>query len=308
MKECALGIDIGGTSAKLVLADRRMRALRRAAVPIDPRAPWREALGRIADGAAALLRGRGVVGIGVGCAGCVDASRGVLRFSPNLPRWRRVPCAEFLSARLGLPCVVDNDVNMMALGEQRHGAARGARNVCCVAIGTGVGGGLILDGKLHRGASMSAGELGHIPVEPDGIECPCGGRGCLERYVGKDGILRLARLAMRGKGVPAGGLTPERLAAAARSGVPGARRAWEDAGRYLGLGLVGLVNLLNPDVIVVGGGISAAGGLLLGPARRVVRERALAIPARHVRIVRSAFGQDSGAIGAASEAFAALRG
>ena len=127
-------------------------------------------------------------------------------------------------------------------------------------------------------------------------------------YPFEDGILRLARLAMRGKGVPAGGLTPERLAAAARSGVPGARRAWEDAGRYLGLGLVGLVNLLNPDVIVVGGGISAAGGLLLGPARRVVRERALAIPARHVRIVRSAFGQDSGAIGAASEAFAALHG
>ena len=305
VKQYALGIDIGGTSAKIVLADRGMKVAARGAVPCDPRRPWREALGRIAAEASALRGARRVVGIGVGCAGCVDAVRGVVQFSPNLPRWKRVPLAEFLAARLGVPCVLDNDVNMMALGELRHGAARGARNVCCVTIGTGVGGGLILDGRLYRGASMSAGELGHIPVEPEGIRCPCGSRGCLERYVGSEGIMRLARRAMPGARARGCVLTPAIVADAARCGDPGARRVWEEAGRRLGLGLVGLVNLLNPDVIVVGGGISGAGRFLLGPARRVVRERALPIPARHVRIVRSALGPDAGALGAAGEAFAA---
>lgn len=305
MKQYALGIDIGGTFAKIVLADRRMKIVARGTVPCDPRRPWREALGRIAAEASALRAARRVVGIGVGCAGCIDAVRGVVQFSPNLPRWKGAPLAEFLVARLGVPCILDNDVNMMALGEARDGAARGARNVCCVTIGTGVGGGLILDGRLYRGPSMTAGELGHIPVVPGGIRCPCGSRGCLERYVGRDGIVRLARREMPGARARGDVLTPASVAAAARRGDPGAKRVWEEAGRLLGLGLVGLVNLLNPDVIVVGGGISGAGRLLLGPARRVVRETALSIPAHHVRIVRAAFGPDSGALGAAGEAFEA---
>jgi glucokinase len=202
---------------------------------------------------------------------------------------------------------VDNDVNMMALAELRHGAARGARNVCCITVGTGIGGGLIIEGALYRGRAMSAGELGHIQVEPEGIPCGCGNRGCLERYVGRDGLLRLARLAMKGK---QGSLrrweplTPISLAEAARTGHPVAREVWERAGRYLGLALVGVVNLLNPDIIVIGGGIARAGRLLLDPARRIVRERALRIAARHVRVVRSTLGADAGIIGAASEVLA----
>lgn len=305
MTRYAIGIDIGGTSAKIVLADRRMRITARGEVPVDPRAHWREAAGRIADGASALRGARAVVGTGVGCAGCIDAARGVVQFSPNLPRWHGVPLAAFLAGRLGTACVLDNDVNMMTLGELRHGAARGARNICCLTIGTGVGGGLVFEGLLYRGASMTAGEFGHIPVEPDGVRCPCGGRGCLERYVGRDGIVRLARRLMRGGRAGRGALTPARLALAAREGDTGARRVWEQTGARLGLGLVFLVNLLNPDIVVIGGGISGAGRLLLDPARRVVRARALPIPARRVRIVRSALGPDAGALGAASEAFAA---
>ncbi|MCC6450390.1 MAG: ROK family protein [Candidatus Aureabacteria bacterium] len=303
MQRYAFGIDIGGTSAKIILADRRMRIAARKTVPIDPRRAWREALAAIADAACALGGSRRVAGAGVGCAGCIDAVRGVVQFSPNLPRWRNVPLAAFLARRLGAACVLDNDVNMMALGEQRYGAARGAPNVCCLTIGTGIGGGLIFEGRLYRGASMTAGELGHIPVGPGAARCPCGGKGCLERYVGRDGIVRLATRLM---GAGGEALTPARIALAARAGDPGAREVWRLTGERLGLGLVCLVNLLNPDVVVIGGGISGAGRLLLDPARRVVRERALPIPARRVRIVRSALGPDAGAIGAASEAFKAV--
>ncbi|MDD5557327.1 MAG: ROK family protein [bacterium] len=300
MRTFALGIDIGGTSAKIALVGPGGRVARRASVAMDPRAGWREMLGRIADAAAAVRGARSVAGAGVGCPGCVDAGRGILHLSPNLPLWTDVPVRRFMERRLGLPCAVDNDVNMTALGEFRHGAARGMRHVLCITLGTGVGGGLIIDGSLYRGGAGAAGEIGHVPIVPDGLACGCGGRGCLERYVGRDGILRLARAGM--KNPPA---DPAALAAAARGGDRAAAAVWEKVGSYLGLGLAAVINLLNPDGIVVGGGIAGAGNLLLAPARRVARARALRVPASHVRIVRSGLGGDAGVIGAASEAAAA---
>jgi len=303
VRRCAIGIDIGGSSAKIALVSGSAHIVARVSVPCDPRAPWRVLLGEVTDAASSLAGGRRLLGVGVGCAGCVDAVKGIVRFSPNLPLWKRVPVAAFIEERLAVRCVLDNDVNMASLAELMHGAARGARNVCCVTVGTGVGGGLIIEGALYRGASMSAGELGHIQVEPEGVPCACGNRGCLERYVGRDGLIRLARSAARRMATSLRRwepLTPLSIAAAARAGNPAAAEAWERAGRYLGLALVGLVNLLNPDVIVIGGGIAGAGALLLDPARRTVRERALGTPARHVRIVRSTLGADAGVIGAAS--------
>lgn len=308
MTRCAIGIDIGGTFAKLALMTENARILARSSVPCGPRAPWQKLLGEIASAAERLMEVRRVSGVGLGCAGCVDAIRGVVRCSPNLPRWNGVPLRAFMEKRLGLPCVVDNDVNMMALGEQRHGAARAARDVCCLTIGTGVGGGIIIGGRIYRGGSMTAGEVGHVPVVPEGLPCNCGNHGCVERYIGKEGIIRLARLAMKGRRSALAAerpLTPVAIARAARAGDAAARLAWQQAGYYLGLLLVGLVNVLNPDVIVIGGGIANAGPLLINPARRLVRERALRIPARRVRIIGSALGEDAGAIGAASEVFRA---
>ncbi len=307
MKHHAIGIDIGGSSAKIALVNRSAKIIVRASVPCDPRLPWRRVLETIAAAAAGLCKKSDVRGVGVGCAGCIDIAKGVVQFSPNLPLWRDVPLKAFMEKSLGLPCILDNDVNMMAVAESRYGAALGASNVCCLTIGTGVGGGLLFGGELYRGRSASAGELGHIPIEPEGLPCTCGSRGCLERYIGKEGLLRLARSAMRGRRsmlTHLGELTPVAIAAAARRGDGAAQAVWEKAGYYLGLGMVGIVNLLNPDVIVVGGGIGNAGNLLLNPARRMVRKRALQVPARHVRIVRAALGVEAGVIGAASEVFA----
>lgn len=304
MERFAIGIDIGGSSAKLALVAHGSRVVARSSVPSDPREPWEDAAERIAAAAATLARSRTVAGVGIGCAGCIDPAHGVVRFSPNLPRWRGVPLRRFMEGRLRARCVLDNDVNMMALGEFRYGAARGARNVCCVTIGTGVGGGLILEGRIYRGAAWSAGEVGHVTVEPDGVRCGCGNRGCLERYVARDGLIRLARIAMRGRDSSLRGLkilTPLIIEENARRGDRAAKEAWENAGRYLGIAFAGLANLLNPDIIVVGGGIAKAGRLLLEPARRVFRERALPVPAAHARIVRSRLGSDAGVIGAASE-------
>ena len=306
MSHYAIGIDIGGTSAKLALVRGDARIIARASVPCDPRAHWRGLLSEMAAAATGLAKGRRILGVGIGCAGCIDVAGGIVQFSPNLPRWKNVPLRAFMSDRLGLPCVVDNDVNMMALGELRYGAARGARNACCITIGTGVGGGVIIGGTIYRGTSMTAGEVGHVPVVPEGIRCACGSRGCVERYIGKEGIIRLARTTMRGRRsilAGKGPLTPFAIERAARKGDVAAGLAWERAGYYLGLLLAGLVNTLNPDVIVVGGGIANAGDLILTPARNILRERALGIPARHVRVVRSALGEDAGAIGAASELF-----
>ncbi len=310
MKQHAIGIDIGGTSAKMALVNRRAKVVARASTPCDPRLPWRSLLGNIAAAAAGLVGKNGVCGVGIGCAGCIDVAEGIVRFSPNLPRWKNVPLKAFMERELGVSCVMDNDVNMMALAESRYGAARGALNVCCITVGTGVGGGLLFGGELYRGQSMSAGELGHIQVEPEGLPCNCGNRGCLERYVGREGLVRLYRLAMRGKRsmlAQMREITPVAIADAAKRGDGVARAVWEKAGYYLGLGMVGIVNLLNPDVIVVGGGIGNAGNLLLDPARKTVRGRALPAPARHVRIVRAALGEDAGVIGAATEVFESER-
>jgi glucokinase len=302
----AIGIDIGGTSAKLALVSRSAKILARASTPCAPRLPWRSLLRNIAAAAAELSGKSGVCGIGIGCAGCIDVVQGIVRFSPNLPLWKNVPLKAFMEEALGASCVIDNDVNMMALAESRYGAARGALNVCCITLGTGVGGGLLFGGELYRGQSMSAGELGHISIEPEGLPCNCGNRGCLERYIGREGLIRLARLAMRGKKSmlsQMGELTPIAIADAAKRGDEAAKAVWEKAGYYLGLGVVGIVNLLNPDVVVVGGGIGNAGNLLLKPARKTVRSRALPVPGRHVRIVRAALGEDAGVIGAATEVF-----
>ncbi|MCX6357085.1 MAG: ROK family protein [Candidatus Aureabacteria bacterium] len=308
MRRCAIGVDIGGTTAKLALVTERAAIVARATVDVGPRAHPEEVLREIAGAAMGLAGNAPVAGMGIGCAGCVDHRSGVVHFSPNLPRWREIGVRSFMEKATRMRCMVDNDVNMMTMSELRYGAARGARNACCLTIGTGVGGGLVIDGRLYRGSTMSAGEFGHVTVDAEGYRCGCGNRGCAERYLGLAGIVRLARRAMAGRRSTLsreGRLTPRHIALAARRGDPAAKAVWRRAGYYLGVLLVGIVNVFDPDVIAVGGGIANAGELLLAPARRLVREQALPVPGHHVRIVRAALGEDSGAIGAASAIFSA---
>jgi glucokinase len=249
-----------------------------------------------------------VEAIGFGIPSLVEWETGVSRWSNHLPL-ADVPFRDLMSERLGMPVVVDNDSNMALLAEHRRGAARDARHAALVALGTGIGSGLLFDGRIYRGATGVGAELGHIVLDLHGPDCPsnCPGRGCLEAFVsgnaiGREGT-RLARErpdTVLGRRLAAGReITGGLVTELAHDGDEMAQLALSDVGRRLGAALTGIVNALNPEVIVIGGGAVAAGEMLLQPARSVVAERALP-PAREiVRIVPTHFGDESGMLGAA---------
>jgi glucokinase len=256
-----------------------------------------------------------VAAVGYGIPALVEWETGVSRWSNHLPL-ADVPFRDLMSERLGLPVVVDNDANLAMLAEHRRGAARDARHAVMVNLGTGIGSGLLLDGRIYRGATGVGAELGHSVLDLHGPDCPgsCPGVGCLEvlvsgRAIGHEGE-RLAREhpdSKLGRRVSAsGGVSGWLVTELAHEGDEPARAAVTEVGRRLGAGLVSVVNVFNPEVIVIGGGAVAAGSLLLDPARAVVAERALP-PARElVRIVPAHFGEESGMLGAALLALEAV--
>jgi glucokinase len=232
--------------------------------------------------------------IGVGAAGFVGLD-GVVRFAPHVV-WRDEPLAANLERRLGLPVYVDNDANVTALAELRYGAAAGCREVLVLTFGTGIGGAIVMDGAVRRGSQGLAGEFGHMQVVPDGLLCPCGHRGCWEQYASGTALVRAAIEA----GAPQEVTGPD-VTAAATSGVSWGEAAFAEVGRWLGTGLAGLVAGLDPEVVVIGGGLSAAGDLLLDPARAALVDR---LPGRRHRtvpeVVAAACGPEAGMIGAAT--------
>jgi glucokinase len=251
--------------------------------------------------------------VGFGIPSLVDSRTGASVWSNHLPL-DDVPFRDLMSERLGLPVYVDNDSNLSMLAEHRHGAARDARHALMVALGTGIGGGIVIDGRIYRGATGMGAELGHIVVDIDGADCPgdCPGRGCLEALVSGNaiGVEGLAVAGARpesalGRRLATGGvITGGLVTDLAHSGDAAAREVLELIGRRLGAGLTGLVNVFNPEVIVIGGGAVAAGDLMLDPARAVVAERALPPARTLVRIVPAAFGDEAGMLGAALFALA----
>jgi glucokinase len=254
--------------------------------------------------------------VGFGIPALVEWESGVSRWSNHLPL-EDVPFRDLMSERLGLPVVVDNDANLALLAEARQGAAREARHAVMVALGTGIGSGLLLDGRIYRGATGLGAELGHVVVDLHGPDCPgsCPGRGCLEALVsgpaiGREGE-RLGRMqpgSALGRRLAAGReMSGSIVTELAHDGDEAARFALAEVGRRLGAGLTGIVNIFNPEVVIIGGGAVAAGELLLGPAREVVAQRALPPPAAAVRIERAHFGDESGMLGAALLAQEALR-
>ncbi|MET0510762.1 MAG: ROK family protein [Thermoleophilaceae bacterium] len=257
-----------------------------------------------------------VVAVGFGIPALVEWDTGVSRWSTHLPL-EDVRFRDLMSERLGLPVVVDNDANAALLAEARFGAARDVSHAVLVALGTGIGSGLLLDGKIYRGARGFAAELGHIVVDLHGPECQgaCPGRGCLEvmasgSRIGRDGVEAAAAAPDSGLGRRAasgleitGGIVTEM----AHDGDPAARAVLAEVGRRLGFGLVGVVNTFNPELIVIGGGAVAAGDLLLDPAREVVATRAIPPMRDAVQIVPTHFGDESGMLGAALLAFDSLK-
>jgi glucokinase len=306
-----LGIDIGGTEVKVALLTARGRILRFDSVPTRPDRP----AGRMAKAVGKLVRSwndgkpASLESAGVACAGLADPDRGVLHASPNLPDWVGEPIGRLLARELDLPVSFDNDVNAAAFGEYRRGAGRGSRAFLCVTVGTGVGGGLVLGGRLHRGVSNFAGEVGHITIDHQGPRCSCGNRGCVETYVGVDPIVRSARRALRDSGRKgplhrlaggrSGALTPKLVAEAARAGDRAARRVFLDTGEKLGIGLGSVLNLLNLDRIAVGGGISESWDLLAPGVEKGCRAFSFDAVFADVTIVKAALGNRASVIGAA---------
>jgi glucokinase len=248
------------------------------------------------------------IGIGIAIAGVLDTGRGVVTTSPNLPGWRNVPLKDVIAARSGLPAYLINDASAAALGEHRFGAGRGFDNLLFLTVSTGIGGGIIINGELYSGADGCAGELGHMTIEPSGPRCHCGNFGCLEALasgwaITREAVTRINRGEKSSINELAGGvdnITAEIVAAAARRGDSLAADIIAKAANYLGIGLANLVNIFNPELIIIGGGLSKMGNMLLKPARGLIKERAFRLPAQSVRIVRARLGSNAGIIGAAT--------
>lgn len=305
-----IGVDIGGTklAAGLVGADGTVLVRARRDTPARDAD---EIIARVEDVVAELTDGLRPAGgnplpVGVGAAGLVD-ERGSVRYAPNLD-WADYPLRTILAERLGAPVTVDNDANAAAWGEFRHGAGWDATtSMVMLTVGTGVGGGLVLGGGLIRGGGGMAGELGHIIVCAGGPRCPCGNLGCLEALASGTAIGRAAQAALDAGEVGAGSalhhleeLTGKTVTAAARSGDAAATDVLAEVGRWLGIGIASVVNALDPQVVVVGGGAMQAGELLLGPAREAAEERLLGRELRALPPVRAAeLGDDAGIVGAA---------
>lgn len=308
----ALGIDLGGTAVKVGVVNRQGAIVGRAHRATEVEKGVEGVVTNMALAAADALTVAGVRkdqldGVGIGSPGICDAPRGVVVSSGNL-YWTEVPVGPLLSERLGVPVKLENDANCAVLGEQWCGAARGCNHVILYTLGTGVGGGLIFDGRIYGGVAGWAGELGHMPVVKDGAPCTCGRQGCLETVASATAMGTFAREAIEAGRSPVmarlakeQGRTDARIVIqAAQAGDEAAIEILRTVGEYLGWASASLVSALNPELIVVGGGASKAGEFLLEPMRQVIATRAMLGPSKVVKVVPATLGNDAGLIGAAS--------
>jgi glucokinase len=299
-----LGVDIGGTDIKLGLVTAGGEVIVRGRVPTLAGEGPREAAARVAGWIDESGGGRGeAAAAGIGCAGLIDGSRGYLYYSPNLPGWEDLDLRGLFSGVLDMPASVDNDANCAAWGEYLHGAGRGTGNFICMTLGTGIGGGVVTDGRLYRGYQGMAGEIGHQVIDPSGPECSCGTTGCLEVMANASSIVSRARAAMSAGAVSvlddSDLLTSKDIARAAAGGDEVATEALAGAGRALGTGLANIVHLFNPEVIAIGGAVAGAGDLILRPARESMRGQLMADILAAVKIVPAELGNMAALTGAA---------
>jgi glucokinase len=307
----SIGVDIGGTKILAGTVTENGDIVATARRP-TPRHDANDVLDLVAEVVNELVAGTDhpLDGVGLGVAGLVDAERSRVFFAPNL-RWSQVPVRQLLESATGLPVVVENDGNVAAWGEYRFGAGRGTTEMTLVTVGTGIGGGIVIDGRLFRGAHGAAGEIGHINAVPDGRPCGCGRHGCLEQYASGNALVREARALAADRRSEAGALlalgdgTPEgvqgvHVTEAARAGDPVAVEAFAIVGTWLGRGLADLAAVLDPEVFVIGGGVSDAGDLLLASARQTLADKLIGQQNRPAPVVKAAeLTNRAGLVGAA---------
>lgn len=310
-----IGCDLGGTNLRAAIVNVETGEIsHQASVPTLAREGHDAVMRRIADLALKVIESAGMTkdevgGIGIGVPGVLDLDKGEVLFLPNLPgTWPHVPLQLTIEAFTGLPVALLNDVRSITNGEWRFGAGRGVDTIAVLAIGTGIGGGLVISGQLHLGIGGTGGELGHISIDYNGPRCGCGNYGCLEALASGPAIAAMGMKAVaQGLTTQIGELcgydlnriTPALIAQAANAGDAIARDIYEKAGFYLGVAAANICVAVGPRRIVIGGGVAQAGDLLLEPIRRVLKERVIVMPVEQVQVVPSQLGDHAGMIGVA---------
>ena len=304
-----IGVDVGGTNVKIALVSDKGKIVYSNSIPTRAEMGYEYTVNSMKDAIRDLLKetkmkSNDIEGMGFGFPGQIDCQKGVVRLAPNIPGWVNVPIANIMEKEFGISTRVDNDVRTATLGELNYGAGVGCENLVCITVGTGIGSGLVVNGKLVRGANNAAGEIGHIKLTNiGGPLCGCGDRGCLEAYASGPSIVALAEEYIRGgkstkyRELANPDITPYIVAVAAKEGDPVARQIFRIMGEYIGMGLTSVVNLLNPEKIIIGGGVAEAGDILFEPIRETIAKRAMTIQ-REVEIVPAQLGNTAGVIGA----------
>ena len=306
-----IGIDVGGTNVKIALVDENGKIIYSNSVPTYAKMGYEYTVNNIKQSIRDLMKEtntteKDIEGIGFDFPGQVDYQTGIVKLAPNIPGWVNVPIAKMIEEEFKIPTKIDNDVRCAALGEMKFGAGRGCKNFICITVGTGIGSGIVINGQLVRGAANAAGEIGHIKLQmDDGPLCGCGDRGCLEAYASGPAIVAMAQDYLKGgksakfaEMASDGEITPYIVAKAAEAGDPVAKRIFEIMGHRIGMGLTSVINLLNPEKVIVGGGVAECGDLLLEPIRKTIKERAMAVAGASVEIVPAELGNSAGVIGA----------
>lgn len=308
MGNYAIGVDLGGTNLKAGVVGKEGKILHRLSTKTNADADSQTISNQILELIAEIikisdLKKTDIIGIGIGSPGLVDKKGETILFSPNLPKWRNIPIKRMIAKRFIVPCVLENDANAAAWGEKWVGAGKEASSMVMLTLGTGIGGGIIIDNRLWRGANNVAAEIGHMVIQMDGPQCNCGNRGCVEVYASATGMVRRFKELLEG-GISSSlkdcnEITAKMINDAASKGDKASLDIIEETGRYLGIAIVNIMHILNPEMFVLAGGMIGSGELLMNPIRQTVSQRAFEASYKDTQIVFSQLGNDAGIIGAA---------
>ncbi|ULO05109.1 ROK family protein [Paenibacillus sp. 19GGS1-52] len=317
MKSYLIGVDLGGTNIKAAIFDEEFKAIQELSIPTEASAGSAHVLARIREAVHLLTVGTNITldlvkGMGIGIPGLLDPVAGISIFSPNFPDWDHVPIIDEMKRYYDFPIYIDNDVRVNLYGEWQHGAGRGYANLILITLGTGLGSGMVSDGKVIYGTSYSAGEIGHMNMYRSGRPCKCGSSGCLGRYVSAVGMVNT----LKEKLVEGGNSIIEKWTEGQHERITAlmiseaydrddalAIEVMRETGEMLGFGLANVINMFNPELIIVGGGMAAAGDRLLNTVRDTVQQHALSLSSSRCSIVQAELGSQAGTLGAASFAW-----